>query len=241
MSKLSFFKKDDVKISYRYYKRSKKTLVFLHGLLSDMSGKKSNFLNNYCKKSNISFLCFDFQGHGRSSGEFSNFGISDWYDDLDNIIKHLKIKNFILVGSSMGGWVAIIYALIHPRKVTKLIGIAPAPDFTTKLIWKNFTVFQKKKIKSNKIVKQKVSSDFTYYYSPALFKRSRKYIIEKIRGNFLGETIFLHGGQDKAIPYGYNDRFNFNKKFKNFKNILIKHADHSLSDKESLLTISKFI
>ena len=154
MSKLSFYKKDNVKISYRYYKRSKKTLIFLHGLLSDMSGKKSNFLNNYCKKNKISYLCFDFQGHGRSSGEFTNFGISDWYNDLDNIIKYLKIKNFILVGSSMGGWVAITYALIHPRKVTKLIGIAPAPDFTTKLIWKNFNTHQKNKIKNNKIVKE---------------------------------------------------------------------------------------
>ena len=91
MSKLSFYKKDDVKISYRYYKRSKKTLIFLHGLLSDKDGKKSNFLNNYCKKNKISYLCFDFQGHGRSSGEFTNFGISDWYNDLDNIIKYLKI------------------------------------------------------------------------------------------------------------------------------------------------------
>ena len=241
MSKLSFYKKDNVKISYRYYKRSKKTLIFLHGLLSDMSGKKSNFLNNYCKKNNISYLCFDFQGHGRSSGEFTNFGISDWYKDLDDIIEYLKIRNFILVGSSMGGWVAIIYALTHPRKVTKLIGIAPAPDFTTKLIWKNFTTYQKNKIKNNKIVKQKVSSNFAYYYSPALFKRSRKYLVGKIKGNFLGETIFLHGGQDKAIPHRYNDRFNLNKKFKNFKNILIKNADHSLSDKESLLTLSKFI
>jgi len=160
---------------------------------------------------------------------------------LDNIIKYLKIKNFILVGSSMGGWVAIVYALINPKKVTKLIGIAPAPDFTKNLIWKNFNVHQKNKIKNNKIVKQKVSADFAYYYSPALFKRSKKYLIKKIKGNFVGETIFLHGGQDKAVPYGYNDRFYLNRKFKNFKNILIKHADHSLSDKESLITLSKFI
>ena len=140
MSKQNFFKKDNLKISYRYYKRSKKTLIFLHGLLSDMSGKKSNFLNNYCRENNISYLCFDFQGHGRSSGEFTNFGISDWYDDLDNIVKYLKIRNFILIGSSMGGWVAIIYALMHPKKVTKLIGIAPAPDFTAKLIWENLNI-----------------------------------------------------------------------------------------------------
>ena len=104
-------------------------------------------------------------------------------------------------------------------------------------------------IKLNK--KNPIAKDlFTKKYKPKIvkpkkgkgsFKRSKKYLIEKIKGNFLGETIFLHGGQDKAVPYGYNDSFNFNKKFKNFKNILIKHADHSLSDKESLITLSKFI
>ena len=60
----------------------------------------------------------------------------------------------------MGGWVAIIYALIHPRKVTKLIGIAPAPDFTTKLIWKNFNTHQKIKLKIIRSLNKKVSSDF---------------------------------------------------------------------------------
>ena len=130
---------------------------------------------------------------------------------------------------------------MHPSKVSKLIGIAPAPHFTTKLSWKKFNIQQRNKIKNNKIVKQKISSDFAYYYSPALFHRSKKYLLEKIEGDFLGETIFLHGGQDKSVPYGYNDKFNMSKKFRNFKNILIKHADHSLSDQESLKTLSKFI
>jgi len=209
--------------------------------MSNMRGKKSNFLANFCLKNDLSFLSFDFRGHGRSSGEFTHYGISDWYDDLDNIVKYLKIRNFILIGSSMGGWVAIIYALMYPRKVSKLIGIAPAPDFTTKLIWKNLNIQERNKIKNNKIIKKKISSNFAYYYSPALFNRSKKYLLEKIKGDFLGETIFLHGGQDKAVPYGYNNKFNFSKKFKNFKNILIKNADHSLSDKESLRTLSKFI
>ena len=206
-----------------------------------MNGKKSDFLRNFCFKNDYSFLSFDFRGHGKSSGKINEFGVEDWFSDLKNIVISLKIKNFILIGSSMGGWIAIIYALMHPRKVTKLIGIAPAPDFTTKLIWKNFNIHQRDKIKNNKIVKQRVSSDFTYYYSPALFNRSKKYLLEKVKGDFLGETIFLHGGHDKAVPYGYNDEYNLSKKFKNFKNILIKHADHSLSDQESLKTLSKFI
>ena len=65
-----------------------------------MSGKKSNFLANFCLKNDLSFLSFDFQGHGQSSGEFTSFGISDWFNDLENIIKYLKIKNCILVVSS---------------------------------------------------------------------------------------------------------------------------------------------
>ena len=152
--------------------------------MSNMNGKKSDFLRNFCFKNDYSFLSFDFRGHGKSSGKINEFGVEDWFSDLKNIVISLKIKNFILIGSSMGGWIAIIYALMHPRKVTKLIGIAPAPDFTTKLIWKNFNIHQRDKIKNNKIVKQRVSSDFTYYYSPALFNRSKKYLLEKVKGDF---------------------------------------------------------
>ena len=68
-------------------------MVFIHGLMSDMNGQKSIFFNNYCRKKNFSFLCFDFRGHGRSSGDFVEFGIKDWYEDLKSLINHLNLKN----------------------------------------------------------------------------------------------------------------------------------------------------
>ena len=241
MSKLNYFLKGNTKIAYRYYKRSKKSLVFIHGLLSNMNGKKSTYFNNYCRRKKISFLCFDFQGHGKSNGDFVNFGIGDWFKNLKDLLNYLKIEQPILVGSSMGGWVAMLYALNYPKKVSKLIGIAPAPDFTKELIWKSLTSKEKQKIKSNKIVTRKVSKDFSYSYSPKLFINSKKFFVKDIKKKYDGQTILFHGGQDQSVPYNYNDKFYKNSTFLNLTNITIKNADHSMSDELSLKTIIKYI
>ena len=209
--------------------------------MSDMNGKKSVFLNNFCKKKNISYLCFDFRGHGKSSGDFIDFGIGDWYEDLKNIVKYLNIDKSIVVGSSMGGWVAMLYALNYPKKVNKLIGIAAAPDFTRDLIWKELTVKDKQKIKSNKVIKKRINKNFYYLYSPKLFTNSKKYFIKDIKKKFFGETVLFHGGKDSTVPFNYNDRFNRNFNFSNLINITIKNADHSMSDQLSLKTIVKYI
>ena len=232
---------DQYKISYKYIKRSKKTVIFLHGLLSDKGGTKSQYLANYCRKKNYSFLCFDFRGHGMSSGNFTDYGVGDWYKDLCNVIKSLKINNIILIGSSMGGWVAMLYALRFPKKVKKLIGIAPAPDFTTDLIMKELTKIEKKKIKMNNIVEKKVSKDFSYKYSPNLFLNSKKHLIKNINKVYKGEVILFHGSEDITVPYNYNNKFFRNNNFPMLINITIRKADHSMSDSLSLRTISSFI
>ena len=206
-----------------------------------MNGAKSKYFSNFCKKNNYSFLCFDFRGHGKSSGCFTNYGVSDWYNDLLKLIKFLNIQNITLIGSSMGGWVAMLYALNYPKKVSKLIGIAPAPDFTKELIWKSLTSKEKQKIKSNKIVTRKVSKDFSYSYSPKLFINSKNFFVKDIKKKYNGKTILFHGGQDQSVPYNYNDKFYKNSTFLNLTNITIKNADHSMSDKLSLKTIIKYI
>ena len=206
-----------------------------------MNGKKSIYFNKYCKNKNYSYLCFDFRGHGKSSGEFTDYGISDWYDDLNKLIEFLKIANPILIGSSMGGWVAMLFSLKNPKKIQKLIGIAPAPDFTTDLLWRELNEKNKKKIKSNKIVRKIINKDFYYDYSPKLFKNSRKSLIRNMNNTFRGETIFFHGASDHTVPYNYNNKFLKKKNFPQLLYITVKNADHSMSDSYSLKTISKFI
>ncbi len=210
-------------------------------MLSDKKGAKSKYIGNYCKKKNYSFLCFDFRGHGMSSGNFTEYGVGDWYDDLCNIIKLLRINKCILIGSSMGGWIAMLYALRFPKKVKKLIGIAPAPDFTTDLIMKELTNAEIKKIKMNNIVEKKVNKDFTYKYSPKLFLNSKKHLIKNINKVYKGEVILFHGSEDFTIPYNYNDKFFKNKNFPILINLTIRNADHSMSDNFSLRTICNFI
>ena len=241
MSKLSYYLKGNTKIAYRYYKRSKKSLVFIHGMLSDMNGKKSKYFNNYCRKKNITFLCFDFQGHGKSNGDFTDLGVGDWFKNLKDLLHYLNIEDPILIGSSMGGWVAMLYALHFPKKVKKLIGIAPAPDFTVDLLWKEFSTKDKNTINSNKIVEKKINDDFIYKYSPKLFLNSKKYLIKNIKKTYSGEVILFHGSEDLVVPHHYNDKFYKNKIFSKVVNITIKNADHSMSDIFSLRKISSFI
>jgi len=241
VSKLRFIQKDDIKIAYRYYKRNKKTVIFLHGLMSNMTGTKSDFFNKFCKNNNFSFLCFDFRGHGKSSGIITDYGVSDWFNDLNLIIKNLKINKPILIGSSMGGWVAMSYALQNPNKVSKLIGIAPAPDFTTELLWKKFTKKQKLAIQNKKIIENKIEKDFSYFYSFNLFKNSKNKLLKNSKKIFKKETVLFHGSQDKTVPLDYNKDLIFKKNFTNLKIVAIKNVDHSMSDNDSLQTIIKFI
>ena len=87
--------------------KSKVAVFFLHGLMSDISGKKVKYLRSLCKKNNINFLAFDYSGHGKSSGIFEYRGIDDWIEESVEIYSSkLKNKKIILVGSSCGGWIA---------------------------------------------------------------------------------------------------------------------------------------
>ena len=127
------------------------------------------------------------------------------------------------------------------KKVKKLIGIAPAPDFTVDLLWKQLSIKEKMKIQSDLIIEKKVSEDFSYKYSPKLFLNSNNHLIKNIKKIYSGEVVLFHGSNDTTIPYQYNDKFYKNKNFPNLINITIKDADHSMSDKNSLRTIINFI
>ena len=133
------------------------------------------------------------------------------------------------------------YATEYPDKVIKLIGIAAAPDFTTDLIWNKLTQTQKNKIKSNIVIKKRITKDFSYYYSPTLFKNSKSAILKNSKKKYYGETLLFHGGKDLTVPVNYNDHYLFNSIFQKLKIIKIQSADHSMSDQESLKTIIKFI
>ena len=152
-----FFIKNNQKIHYKFINnKSLTTVIFLHGLMSNIKSKKAKYLEKFVNKNKINLLLFEYRGHGRSSGQFTDFSIKDWVADSNLIIKKLvKNNKIVLIGSSMGVWIGIILIKYFYKRIKGFIGIASAPDFTEELIWKKLTIIEKNKIKKNKIYKLK--------------------------------------------------------------------------------------
>jgi pimeloyl-ACP methyl ester carboxylesterase len=113
-------------------------VVFLGGFRSDMEGTKALHLEAWAKRTGRAFLRFDYSGHGQSSGRFEEGAIGDWAEDAVAAITALTDGPQILVGSSMGGWIALLVARALPQRVAAFVGIAAAPDFTAAME-ENFT------------------------------------------------------------------------------------------------------
>ena len=111
------------------------TVVFLPGFRSDMTGDKATALATFCGERGVAILRFDYSGHGASSGDFLDGTIGAWAADAVAAIDALTAGPLVLVGSSMGGWIALLTAIARPDRIAALVGIAAAPDFTQRLMW----------------------------------------------------------------------------------------------------------
>ncbi|MES2712249.1 MAG: alpha/beta hydrolase, partial [Pseudomonadota bacterium] len=119
-------------------------VVFLGGFRSDMTGSKAEALDAFCAARGTPFLRLDYSGHGASGGRFEDGCISDWAADAAHLIARLTTGPQVLIGSSMGGWIALLLARLSPLHA--LIGIAPAPDFTQALMWPAMDAAQREAI-----------------------------------------------------------------------------------------------
>ena len=215
------------------------TVIFLGGFKSDMEGSKAIFLEKWAKKRNRAFLRFDYSGHGQSSGNFLNLGIGDWCNDAKQIIGLTKNNGIILVGSSMGGWIALLLSQELGSRLKGLITIAAAPDFTEESMWKNFTEDQKKEVLNKGVLY--LPSDYGEPYPIT------RYLIENGRQNLvLREPLELHcpvrlmqGTEDTAVTretaLNLFDHINADDLSLFFK----RGADHSFSDQGCLEILEK--
>jgi pimeloyl-ACP methyl ester carboxylesterase len=120
-------------IAYEKQNGNGPTVVFLTGFRSDMAGTKAEFLAESCRKRGQGYIRFDYRGHGQSEGRFEDGTIGLWKRDALDVIDFLTNGSLILVGSSMGGWIALLCALERKDRVKGLIGLAAAPDFTEEI------------------------------------------------------------------------------------------------------------
>ena len=218
---------------------SKLFVVFLHGFMSDLEGKKPKAFQRYCKKRKLGFLALEYSGHGKSSGEFKG-NISKWTFDAKKLIKS-KIENhkkLILVGSSMGSWLAINQFKYFQKQIKGFLGIGSAPEFLERLMWNKFTKKMKKETIKNGIYSLK-HGNYKYPISFQLIKDGRKNKVfnKKIRSKI--HITMIHGSKDEVVPIIYSRKilrlFNQSKK----RLTIVKNGDHSLSSAKNIKILLK--
>ena len=235
--KQNFFRtKNNQKIHYKFINnKSLITIIFLHGLMSDIKSKKAKFLKKFVNKNKINLLLFEYSGHGKSSGQFTDFSIKNWIEDSRSIVKNLiKKGKIILIGSSMGAWIGIVLIKYFHQRIKGFISIAPAPDFTEELIWKKLNIFEKNNIRKNKIYKLKSSHNNFYPITKKFIFDGKKILIlnKKIKCNFKVEL--LHGIRDSSVPWAYSINLTKTLIAKKLKLTIIDDGDHSLSRVQDL-------
>ena len=234
-----FIAKSKKKIRYLFIKKNSQiTVVFFHGFMSDMDGKKPTAIQNFCAKKKLNFLKFEYSGHGKSSGKFIKGNITKWTSESKQLIKS-KIKKsnvLIFIGSSMGGWIALNLFSFFKKQLRGFIGIASAPEFLDKLMWKKFSKKIKKIILSKKIYLLK-NNDYEYPLTKQLIFDGKK---NKIFRKKIDLNIFMtlfHGKKDEIVPLSFSKKIlNMCKKPKK-KLIVIENGDHSLSRESDLKKI----
>ena len=214
-------------------------IVFLHGFMSDLEGKKPNAFLKFAKKNKLSFLALEYSGHGKSSGKFINGNITKWSNETSALIKKFVKKNdLIIVGSSMGSWLALKQFKEFKNKIRGFLGIGSAPEFLENLMWKKFT----KKMKSETIQKgilQLKHGNYEYPITLQLIKDGRKNKVLNKKINSKIRVTMVHGQKDEVVPVSYSRKVLriFQKAKK--KLVIVKNGDHSLSNQKWLKIILK--
>jgi len=132
-----------VSLAYAQLPGAAPAVVFLGGFRSDMEGAKALFLRDWCAAQGQAFLRLDYSGHGASGGRFEEGCLSSWTEDAAAVIAARVPGRMLLVGSSMGGWIALHLARRGPERLAGLVGLAAAPDFTSELMWPAFDEAQR--------------------------------------------------------------------------------------------------
>ena len=220
-----------------YYKKNL-YIVFLHGFMSDIEGEKPKAFFKYARKKKYGFLAFEYTGHGKSSGKFTHGNISKWSEETKIVIKKIVKKNdFILIGSSMGAWLALNQFKYFKKQIQGFLGIGSAPEFLENLMWKKFTKKMKKETAKNKTYNLKHGNyEYPITYQLIIDGRKNKVLNKKINSKI--NITMVHGSKDEVVPINYSRKvlriFTNSKK----RLIIVKNGNHSLSNKQGLKKIT---
>lgn len=218
------------------------TVVFLGGFKSDMTGTKAVYLQDWAAAQGRAFLRLDYSGHGVSSGDFLDGAIGDWFEDALAVIAAATSGPLVLVGSSMGGWIALLVARAIPERIVGLVGIAAAPDFTEDSMWAGFTPAQRAEIMDKgQIALPSEYSDAPYIITRRLIEEGRNRLVLRAPLHLNFPTRLLQGTADTDVPPSVALRLLDHATGDDIRLTLVKGADHRFSTPACLSLITEAI
>jgi pimeloyl-ACP methyl ester carboxylesterase len=213
-------------------------VVFLGGFKSDRQGTKALHLQDWSQAQGRAFLRFDYSGHGDSSGVFEDGCIGDWAADALAAIETLTNGPQILVGSSMGGWIALLVARARPDLVAGLVGIAAAPDFTEDSIWARLDAAGRAALERDGRIEE--PSDYgpdPYVYTRRLIEDGRDQLVLRTPLPLPFPVRLLQGTADADVDQSVALRLLDHATGDDIRLTLVKGADHRFSSPAQLLLI----
>ena len=188
------------RIAYRRQVGHAPTVVWLGGYASDMLGTKASALSAHAARTGQGYLRFDYTGHGESEGRFQDGTISRWLQDAGHAIRTLAPGRKVLVGSSMGAWITLLHAMKHPAEIEGIVLVAPAPDFTERLLAPRLGDDHREALVRDGIVCTGEPGDLASTYTRALFEDGRANLIMDGPITVPCAVTILHGMADNVVP-----------------------------------------
>ena len=188
-------------IAYRASAGQGPTIVWLGGFRSDMTGTKAEALHAWAEGAGRAFVRFDYGGHGASKQPYDQCTVSSWLADTLTVIDKLTEGPVVLVGSSMGGWMALLAAKARKERVKALVLIAPAPDFTESL-WGELSFAERRAVADQgRFVRPAYYGGTPDVFTRALFEDGRKHLVLPDAIPFDGPVRIMHGQKDDAVHW----------------------------------------
>lgn len=229
---------DGERLAWRRVAGAGPTVVWLGGFRSDMTGAKAQAVADWAAREGRAFLRFDYLGHGESSGDFQAKGtITRWREDALAVLDELAPGKVVLVGSSMGGWIASLVAMVRAERVKAMVLIAPAPDFTEKLIAPQMPPEALTALAANGVWFRPSDYGDPYPITAALLEDGARWSILSGPVPIECPVRVLQGGADPDVPWRHALELAEAINSEDVVFSLIKNGDHRLSRDEDIVRL----
>ena len=229
---------DGHRLAWRKVEGAGPVVVWLGGFRSDMAGTKAQALADWAQDRGRAYVRFDYFGHGESEGEFAKGTITRWRDDALAVLETLVEGPAVLVGSSMGGWISCLVAGAVPQRVAAMVLIAPAPDFTEKLMAPEMTPADRAQMAATGVWLRPSEYGEPYPIARELLQDGARWSILPGPVNIDCPVRILQGGADPDVPWRHALELAQAIRGDDVVFSLIKDGDHRLSRPQDLARLA---